>query len=362
MTVAALGGVGRRDLVVAAPQALHYDANKTSRSRRPWAGRGSDPVLEQHRDRGPAGGRSSRETEEQRTEKDRQKQQQRQRQRRHRRGASSEKVARCRGRLPRTVCGGWRERPRRQGTRSGVPQHVCVAVARSDGSCGHRAVGASAGVRVARDVLARATARGRWPARARPRSRRQRRGHHARGPPRGWRRRPRGSRGGDARIRFRHARAVSWVTALLTLRDRTCVSDYEARGMPEWQIPVIWTHHHAIHRPDIGATIAGAKVAVEVELSHKAPRRLRAILAGYEHAISHGRLSGGVLYVSDPSLRPRGCRTCRRSHRRARRSPRDSTTGRRGNRRSSPRRTNGVDGRAERSDRIVPPAEAKSPA
>ena len=60
---------------------------------------------------------------------------------------------------------------------------------------------------------------------------------------------------------------------------------------------MIWTHHHAAHRPDIGATIAGARVAVE--LSHKAPRRLRAILTGYEHAIFHGRLLGGVLYVSD---------------------------------------------------------------
>jgi len=62
---------------------------------------------------------------------------------------------------------------------------------------------------------------------------------------------------------------------------------------------VIWTHHRATHRPDVGATIAGARVAVEVELSHKAPRRLRAILAGYDHAITAGDLTGGVLYVSD---------------------------------------------------------------
>ncbi len=114
-----------------------------------------------------------------------------------------------------------------------------------------------------------------------------------------------GADGGDSRLAatrgsgLRHARAVSWVTALLTLRGREWVSDHEARDLPEWQIPVIWTHHRATHRPDIGATIAGARVAVEVELSHKAPRRLRAILAGYEHAISNGGLPGGVLYVSD---------------------------------------------------------------
>jgi len=98
---------------------------------------------------------------------------------------------------------------------------------------------------------------------------------------------------------LRHARAVSWVTALLTLRGREWVSDHEARRLPEWQIPVIWTHHRATQRPDVGATIAGARVAVEVELSHKAPRRLRAILVGYEHTITAGDLTGGVLYISD---------------------------------------------------------------
>jgi DNA-binding transcriptional ArsR family regulator len=114
-----------------------------------------------------------------------------------------------------------------------------------------------------------------------------------------------GADSGDVRVGatrgsgLRHARAVSWVAALLTLRDREWVSDHEARGLPEWQIPVIWTHHRATHRPDVGVTIVGARVAVEVELSHKAPRRLRAILAGYEHAITAGDLTGGVLYVSD---------------------------------------------------------------
>jgi hypothetical protein len=110
---------------------------------------------------------------------------------------------------------------------------------------------------------------------------------------------------GDVRVAatrgsgLRHARAVSWVTALLTLRGREWVSDHEARGLAEWQIPVIWSHHSATHRPDVGATVAGARVAVEVEVGHKAPRRLRAILAGYEQAITAGDLTGGVLYVSD---------------------------------------------------------------
>src|SRR3954451_4313551 len=41
----------------------------------------------------------------------------------------------------------------------------------------------------------------------------------------------------------RHARGVWWVPALATLRDRTWISDREARGRAEWLIPVIWAEH-----------------------------------------------------------------------------------------------------------------------
>ncbi len=40
---------------------------------------------------------------------------------------------------------------------------------------------------------------------------------------------------------LRHARAVSWVAALLTLREREWVSDREARGREEWLVPVAWS-------------------------------------------------------------------------------------------------------------------------
>ena len=43
----------------------------------------------------------------------------------------------------------------------------------------------------------------------------------------------------------------------------------------------------------------GARVAVEVELSHKSPRRLAAILSGHEDAITSGRMAGGLIFVSD---------------------------------------------------------------
>ncbi len=113
-----------------------------------------------------------------------------------------------------------------------------------------------------------------------------------------------GAEGGDPLLGvtrglgLRHARAVSWVAALLTVRGRTWVSDREMRDRPDWRVPVLWTNSYGTHRPDAGAEVGGRRVAVEVELSHKAPRRLRAILAGYEPLIADGTLDG-VLYVSD---------------------------------------------------------------
>lgn len=98
---------------------------------------------------------------------------------------------------------------------------------------------------------------------------------------------------------LRHARAVSWVAALVTLRDREWVSDLEARGLGEWLVPVVWADRRARHRPDVGIVVRGQRVAVEVELSAKSPRRLDAILAGYERAIANGRIAGGLIYVSD---------------------------------------------------------------
>ena len=74
---------------------------------------------------------------------------------------------------------------------------------------------------------------------------------------------------------LRHARAVSWVAALLTLREREWVSERELRGDAAWQVPVVWAAHRGRHRPDLGIVVAsGSRVAVEVELSHKSPRRL----------------------------------------------------------------------------------------
>src|SRR3954468_16014082 len=100
---------------------------------------------------------------------------------------------------------------------------------------------------------------------------------------------------------LRHARAVSWIAALLTSREREWISDLEARRRPEWLVPVLWSGRRAGHRPDLGIVMRGRRVAVEVELSLKAPRRLEAILRGYDQALASGALAGGLIYVSDRS-------------------------------------------------------------
>jgi hypothetical protein len=118
----------------------------------------------------------------------------------------------------------------------------------------------------------------------------------------GWRRLGRAvndvPRGMTYGLGLRHACAVSWVAALLSLRDRTWIAEREMRRQQVWQVPVLWTGSRGTHRPDLGMERDGRRMAIEVELSPKAPRRLRAILAGYEHAIATGGLAR-VMYILD---------------------------------------------------------------
>ena len=101
-----------------------------------------------------------------------------------------------------------------------------------------RAAGAGAGVRAARDVLARRAARA---ARAWSCARLIAAAAWSRSPPPG--RRAVGADRGDVRAGathgsgLRHARAVSWVAALLTVREREWLSDRELRGATEWRDP-----------------------------------------------------------------------------------------------------------------------------
>lgn len=99
-----------------------------------------------------------------------------------------------------------------------------------------------------------------------------------------------------------HARATSWTAARATLRGMRWVSDREIRSLPGWHVPVIWTQP-GTHRPDLGVVANGARIAVEVELTAKASRRLHAILAGYQQHLVASRLAG-VLYIFEhPAVR-----------------------------------------------------------
>jgi hypothetical protein len=96
----------------------------------------------------------------------------------------------------------------------------------------------------------------------------------------GWRRLGRAvndvPRGMTYGLGLRHACAVSWVAALLSLRERTWIAERQMRRQQVWQVPVLWTGSRGTHRPDLGMERDGRRMAIEVELSPKAPRRLRA--------------------------------------------------------------------------------------
>ena len=118
--------------------------------------------------------------------------------------------------------------------------------------------------------------------------------------------------GGDVRLGatrgagLRHARAVSWVAALLTVRERSWVQragDAVARRLAgagavdaPAAAPIART---SASRSPVGAWRSRSSC------SHKAPRRLRAILAGYEALIAAGSLSGGVRLRRRPRRRAR---------------------------------------------------------
>lgn len=111
----------------------------------------------------------------------------------------------------------------------------------------------------------------------------------------------RGARAGTVRTRAAHARAVSWVAAHATLKGQAWVGEREmALGSP-WRFRTL-SAMRASHRADLGVWVDGAGVAFEVELTVKAPARLRSILAGYEDQIHTGQLEALVYVVDDEEV------------------------------------------------------------
>src|SRR5215218_2031452 len=100
-----------------------------------------------------------------------------------------------------------------------------------------------------------------------------------------------------------HSRAMSWVAALLTLRGRRWIGERDLRRDARWRVPVIWARGGlGSHRPDLVSMVDDRRVAIEVELSPKAPRRLRAILAGYDDAIQRGQFTAVTYFAGRSAI------------------------------------------------------------
>lgn len=93
----------------------------------------------------------------------------------------------------------------------------------------------------------------------------------------------------------RHGRAVSWVAASAEVRDWQWLGPAELRADQRWRLR---RDDGARHLPDLGLIFDGHRVAVEVELQPKAPRRVQVILRGYRALIAGGALTA-VTYVTD---------------------------------------------------------------
>jgi hypothetical protein len=94
----------------------------------------------------------------------------------------------------------------------------------------------------------------------------------------------------------RHGRAVSWVAASLSLREREWLGPAQLRAASGWR-----SHREdgRRHSPDLGLVHPdGRRTAIEVELQPKSNDRLRAILGGYRELIRSGQLTD-VAYVTD---------------------------------------------------------------
>jgi hypothetical protein len=88
------------------------------------------------------------------------------------------------------------------------------------------------------------------------------------------------------------------VAAHLTLRGRGWIGGRQLMRDERWRVPLLWPRGRVgTHRPDVVSLHGQRVVAIEVELSAKAPRRLQAILAGYEDAIGRGSFNA-VTYVT----------------------------------------------------------------
>ena len=104
---------------------------------------------------------------------------------------------------------------------------------------------------------------------------------------------------------FAHHLAVGRVAAALTSRGAEVCGERElrvwecaeGRALASAEVGYLRDGSIALHRPDLVCTGAGLPIAIEVELTVKAPERLRAIVRGW----ARSRVVAGVVYYAAPA-------------------------------------------------------------
>lgn len=112
--------------------------------------------------------------------------------------------------------------------------------------------------------------------------------------------------GEPAPTTWAHLEACAWTAAWLTARGRHVTGSRELLLDDGWKGQLEWLERDGLrrraHRPDLvtGLTADGPRLSVEVELSSKSIRRLRAILALHASWIA-ARKTAAVIYVCGPT-------------------------------------------------------------
>lgn len=108
-------------------------------------------------------------------------------------------------------------------------------------------------------------------------------------------------------VSWPHCDASAWASAWLTARGRGLVGPREMMLRGEFHGELRWRERGEMrrrgHRPDLGGRLPdGAVLPIEVELTHKSPARLDAVLALHAEWVATGA-SPAVMYVcADPDL------------------------------------------------------------
>jgi hypothetical protein len=103
-----------------------------------------------------------------------------------------------------------------------------------------------------------------------------------------------------------HLEACAWTAAWLTARGRHVIGSRSLLLDDGWKGQLEWLERDGLrrraHRPDLltGQRADGRLLPVEVELSNKSPKRLRAVLGLHAGWIAGGKTSA-TIYVCGPS-------------------------------------------------------------